>query len=306
MDNYTKAAKNWLDRDHRRTDEKGIYIALQPIYGLREGCSMPGVTKNYCITYQIMRALNNLEFESLLDVGGLEGYKAALARSLFHVRIRNCDLSINSCKRAREIYSIDSEQVDIHQLPYPDDAFDVCLCSETLEHVTDIEQATGELIRVSKKAVVITVPHEPAEVVERNIRENIIHGHIHSLDTGSFNFAFPRVNRIITRKMLCPLLKIPRAIVDAREVDVEAVRNTQGYSSVLLKMYNLLAPVFRWALNKRAVALLVHLDDFISNLLPLYGGIVFVLLKDPGCYQYRRKTFTIPQILEFKVPYHYL
>jgi hypothetical protein len=80
MDNYTKITKNWLDREFTRASKEGIYFAYQPIYGLRGGHSLPGVTKRYCITYQIMKALGHLQFNSLLDVGGLEGYTAALAR----------------------------------------------------------------------------------------------------------------------------------------------------------------------------------------------------------------------------------
>ncbi len=306
MDKYTEITKNWLDRDYRRYDGEGIYVAHQPIYGFREGHCMPGVTQKYCVTYQIMRALQHLEFDSLLDVGGLEGYKAALARSLFNVNIRNCDLSIYACKKAKEIYNIDSEQVDIHHLPYKDNEFDVVLCSETLEHVADIERATKELIRACKKAVVITVPHESKKEIEKNIKDNIIHGHIYSFDTRSFDFALPFVSRIISRKMLCPILKIPGAIMNARKVDM--VEKDWGYPQRLLGLlYNYFVPAFSAIFRKRSVGMFVHLDDFLSNCTSYYSGILFILLKDDSSYfQYPQKSFSIFQLFEFKVPYHYL
>jgi hypothetical protein len=36
-----------------------------------------------------MKALSNFEFHSLLDVGGAEGYKAALAREIFDANVKN-------------------------------------------------------------------------------------------------------------------------------------------------------------------------------------------------------------------------
>jgi SAM-dependent methyltransferase len=305
LDKYTESTKNWLDRDYRRHDDEGIYVAHQPIYGFRKGHSMPSVTERYCVTYQIMRALQHLKFDSLLDAGGLEGYKAALARSLFNVNIRNCDLSIHACKRAKEIYNIDSEQVDIHHLPYKDDEFDVVLCSETLEHVADMELATKELIRVCKKAVVITVPHESKEIIEKNIKDNIDHGHIYSLDTRSFDFALPFVSRIISWKMLCPVLKIPRLIMDASKVYV--AEKDLNYPKRLLDLFNFFVPAFSAVFGKRSVGMLIHLDYILSNCTSYYSGILFILLKDDSIYSKdSQKSFSTSQLLEFKVPYHYL
>lgn len=52
------------------------------------------------------------------------------------------------------------------------------MCSETLEHVADWHKAMDELLRVASKTVVITVPHQPKEVVDKHIEEEIPHGHI--------------------------------------------------------------------------------------------------------------------------------
>jgi ubiquinone/menaquinone biosynthesis C-methylase UbiE len=305
MDSYTKITKNWLDRNYKRSYE-GIYFAYQPIYGLRGGYSLPGVTKRYCITYKIMKELEGLQFDSFLDVGGLEGYTAALVRSVFGASVRNCDLSFHACKKAKEIFGVDSEQVDIHQLPYKDNEFDVVLCSETLEHVADIEQATSELLRVSKKAVIITVPHEPKEVIEKNIEEQIPHAHIHSLDTKSFDFALPRVHKIISKKILSSTLRIPRALLDARKIDLSEITGSKGYSKIMLQIYNFFVPAFQVIFGKRSVGLIVKLDGFLSGIIPGYGGVLFVLLKDKPSHSRKQTNFTISQLLGFKVPYYYV
>jgi SAM-dependent methyltransferase len=48
-------------------------------------------------------------------------------------------------------------------LPFPDKSFDVVGCFEVLEHLPDDlpRQALAELHRVAKRAVVLSVPHEP-------------------------------------------------------------------------------------------------------------------------------------------------
>ena len=39
--------------------------------------------------------------------------------------------------RANEIFKLKATPVDIHNLPFKDNEFDVVICSETLEHVTE-------------------------------------------------------------------------------------------------------------------------------------------------------------------------
>ena len=50
---------------------------------------------------------------------------------------------------------------DITRLPFPDRSFDVAGCFEVLEHLHAPQQALRELVRVSRSAVILSVPHEP-------------------------------------------------------------------------------------------------------------------------------------------------
>lgn len=43
-------------------------------------------------------------------------------------------------------------------LPFPDNSFDTVICSDTLEHLGLHKQALGELLRIARKKVIITVP----------------------------------------------------------------------------------------------------------------------------------------------------
>ena len=302
MNDYTTDTMQWLDQRFKLADENGIYIAHQPIYGFRQGHSEPGMVSRYMITYQIMRALSHLRFNSFLDVGGAEGYKSALVRSIFDVQVRSADLSAEACARAKEIFDVEGEPIDIHHLPYADNQFDVVLCSETLEHVPDIIKAAKELLRVSRKALVITVPREPVEVVEKNIREKIPHAHIHALDTDSFDFLRPNGVKVITRKYHYYFLKFAAEIVDAVKSE-----ETKNYPPLLARAHSFLLPVFRALFGKRSAGLLVRLDDFIANRLSSYGGMCFIILKDRDCNSERsEKTITAQQIIDFRVPFHYL
>lgn len=47
-------------------------------------------------------------------------------------------------------------------LPYPDDAFDLVLALEVLEHVPDPDAVLAEIARVGRADVVLSVPWEPA------------------------------------------------------------------------------------------------------------------------------------------------
>ncbi|MBI4058327.1 class I SAM-dependent methyltransferase [Candidatus Gottesmanbacteria bacterium] len=51
---------------------------------------------------------------------------------------------------------------DIRQLPFSDNTFDTVLCAEVLEHIpfSDFSAALKELHRVTKKYVIMTVPHD--------------------------------------------------------------------------------------------------------------------------------------------------
>lgn len=58
-------------------------------------------------------------------------------------------------------------QADITDLPFPDQSFDCTYCFDVLEHVNDFI-ALKELIRVTKKRVILTVPHRNYDVFEKS------------------------------------------------------------------------------------------------------------------------------------------
>jgi ubiquinone/menaquinone biosynthesis C-methylase UbiE len=49
---------------------------------------------------------------------------------------------------------------NVEDLPFPDRSFDTVVCTHTLEHVQNLQQAIGELRRVARRRVIIVVPRQ--------------------------------------------------------------------------------------------------------------------------------------------------
>lgn len=103
------------------------------------------------IWHQARRVLEQ-EPGSVVEVGGGKGYLAHLLRSE-GVRVERVDLDV----------SLKPDTLaDVRELPFQDDAFDVACAFEVLEHLPfeEVPSALAELMRVARKAVVISVPDD--------------------------------------------------------------------------------------------------------------------------------------------------
>ncbi|MGH2954862.1 MAG: class I SAM-dependent methyltransferase [Solirubrobacterales bacterium] len=100
--------------------------------------------------------------ESVLDAGCGEGETLARLSECLPQRISAVDASPEAVEfTARRFPSIDVARGDVRSLSFADGAFDLVLCLEVLEHVDDPGAAVGELARVTREHLVISVPHEP-------------------------------------------------------------------------------------------------------------------------------------------------
>jgi ubiquinone/menaquinone biosynthesis C-methylase UbiE len=296
--------RRWLDDRFRMTDGEGIYLAHQPIYGFRQGHSERDSISMYTRTYHIINALSHLTFTSLLDVGSAEGYVAFTVGRLLHAEVCCTDLSEQACDRATEIFGIRAVPADLKELPFSDGEFDVVLCSETLEHVADPRPGIDELLRVARRAVLITVPHESERTVKKNIRSGQTHSHISSFRIDSLRPWQKDGCRVLAVPIASVLLRRINWILDAMPQGEEMMSR---YPELAINVYNKLVPVVRRLFGKRAVAKIISADGVLCRLFPLYHGILFIVHKEPGCYSPSAAVPVSPlEVMDISVPLHYL
>jgi len=100
-------------------------------------------------------------FTNAIDIGCGEGYLLFRLSERKKERLYGLDLSegrINTTKKY--VPSASLLRGDVLSLPFPDNSFDIVFCSELLEHITDYKKVVDELIRISKRSIIITVPNE--------------------------------------------------------------------------------------------------------------------------------------------------
>lgn len=300
MDSYTVEEKAMVEK--RFSDSvDGIYRAHQPIYGYKKWPCEWYFTGRYIPTLRIMKLLSRLRVESMLDVGGAEGYKSYIARELFGLKVHTSDLSEEACKRAGEIFGVEGTALDIHDLPFADGQFDVVTCSETLEHVTEPKQAIDELLRVAKKAVIITVPVEDPEHLEEHYEKN---NHINAFDVDSFDYLAEHGYTVMCKKYLDRrVLYYGMLLENSTQLEYNEDRKYPKPAYALFNLGNRLLTGRRGAW---AMARVVGSDEFASRFTNDYAGVICLILKDSSCYGHPRRRITASRIMKFTVPPYHL
>jgi 2-polyprenyl-3-methyl-5-hydroxy-6-metoxy-1,4-benzoquinol methylase len=110
--------------------------------------------------------------DSILDVGCGEGFTLnRLKENGIGKRLEGIEYLQTAIDLGREMYpSILIKKGTIYNLPYKTNSFDLVLCTEVLEHLEEPQKALKELVRVSKKYLVISVPNEPLFMLAQLIR----------------------------------------------------------------------------------------------------------------------------------------
>ncbi|MBZ0263163.1 class I SAM-dependent methyltransferase [bacterium] len=156
MDAYTEKTSLWLEDRFNRGVAEGRYEAHRPIYGFGVKPSERNHTARMSLAYAILQELNRLNASTFADLGGGEGYMAALARDTLGYESILVELAFAACDRGRELFGLPAYQGDVHALPFEDNSIEVVLLSEVIEHLRNPLKAMAEAYRVASKAVIIT------------------------------------------------------------------------------------------------------------------------------------------------------
>ena len=114
-------------------------------------------------TDTLVEETRKLKPQSILDVGCGEGFtlerlrKEGIGKKLEGVDYLDRAIELGT----KEHPELTLKQGSIFDLKYKDNSFDVVICSEVLEHIENPEEGLKELVRVSKKYCVLSVPNEP-------------------------------------------------------------------------------------------------------------------------------------------------
>jgi len=106
---------------------------------------------NFLAMYQQINAIADINPKKILEIGiGNKSVSTILKN--FGYDITTCDFDAS----LRPDYV-----ADIRELPFKDNSFDAILACEILEHIPfkDVPKALGELRRITKKYVVISIPY---------------------------------------------------------------------------------------------------------------------------------------------------
>ncbi|MGP1345507.1 MAG: class I SAM-dependent methyltransferase [Phycisphaerales bacterium] len=106
--------------------------------------------------------VGTFNFDSILDAGCGTGILLPMLAD----RGKNVT-GVDISSAAREVYTRQTSRMHaptfllspLHELPFPDDHFDLVWCSDVLEHIPifDIPRSIGELIRVSRSTIALTI-----------------------------------------------------------------------------------------------------------------------------------------------------
>ena len=111
----------------------------------------------------LVSAVKDLEINSVLDVGCGEGFSLnKLSEEGIGKKLEGIDFLKTAIEIGKKLHpNITLNQGNIYKLEYKNDSFDLVMATEVLEHLEDPKKGLKELIRVSKKYLLLSVPNEP-------------------------------------------------------------------------------------------------------------------------------------------------
>lgn len=114
----------------------------------------------------------SLKPESILDAGCGEGFTMdKLSKSKVGEKLEGIEYSKEAILFGKKLFpDLKFIQGSVYELPYKNSSFDIVICTEVLEHLEQPTKALKEMLRVSKKYLIISVPNEPFFMLSNFLR----------------------------------------------------------------------------------------------------------------------------------------
>lgn len=109
---------------------------------------------------------------SILDAGCGEGFTMdKLTKFGVGKQIEGVEYSKGAISLGKKLFpNLTFREGSAYNLPYRDNTFDLVVCTEVLEHLDNPTKVLREVMRVSKKHILISVPNEPFFMLGNFIR----------------------------------------------------------------------------------------------------------------------------------------
>jgi SAM-dependent methyltransferase len=143
---------NFSQRAREHYERRAVEGPHHPV----EGYTSAGF-RHYQRAAVLRSVLAGLPFASALDVGSADGFFVDQLGNTGAFAV-GLDLSPTAATRVRTVYRAPGVVGDAVALPFRDDAFDLVMTTEVLEHVPDTAALVDELRRVARRWIVATVP----------------------------------------------------------------------------------------------------------------------------------------------------
>lgn len=148
---------------------------------------------------------------TILDAGCGEGFTMdRLTKLGVGKKIEGVEYSKGAITLGKKLFpNLIFKEGSAYALPYKDNSFDLVVCTEVLEHLDQPAKVLSEVLRTSKKYVLISVPNEPFFMLSNFIRgKNLFRlgddpGHANHWTVFSFQ-KFIKKNGIKIKEMLFP------------------------------------------------------------------------------------------------------
>jgi len=159
----------------------------------------------------LISLVKSLRPDSILDAGCGEGFTMEkLSKSGVGKKIEGIEYAKEAISFGKKLFpNLTFKEGSVYELPYQDSSFDLVVCTEVLEHLDEPTKALKEMLRVSKKYLIISVPNEPFFMLSNFLRgKNLLrfgndeghinHWHILSLKN------YLNQNKVKIRKLSLP------------------------------------------------------------------------------------------------------